>query len=81
MAFAGAQNFALVQGSAAVNTLNGGAGTSSDLLLGFGGIDTLNGGGGVDALVGGADDDTIRGDAGNDTIIWNVGDGRDLDQR
>ena len=78
LAFAGPQNFALVQGTTTGTILNGGGGTSSDLLLGFDGIDTLNGGGGVDALVGGVGNDTVRGDAGNDTIIWNVGDGRDL---
>lgn len=62
-------------------TVSGGTGGQdgrADLILGFGGNDTLNGNGGNDILYGGAGNDTLNGGAGNDRIVWTVGDGRDF---
>ncbi|GAU86159.1 hemolysin-type calcium-binding region [Bosea sp. BIWAKO-01] len=73
--FAGV-TYALVNGTAAANTLNGGA--NADIILGHGGADTLNGLGGTDLLVGGLGNDTVNGGAGNDEVLVRVGDGRDF---
>ena len=43
---------------------------SADLLLGFGGNDTLNGNGGDDVLVGGGGNDTLNGGSGNNTAVF-----------
>lgn len=76
----GGVNHTIVQGSAANNTnLNGAGGANgSQIVLGWGGTDSLNGGGGNDIMVGGAGNDTVTGGAGNDAILWRVGDGRDV---
>ncbi|WP_162245650.1 peroxidase family protein [Brevundimonas sp. Root1279] len=71
-----AVTYALVNGTNAAGTSNGGAG--ADIVLGHGGIDTVNGAGGADVLVGGAANDTALGGTGNDQILWGVGDGRDF---
>ena len=67
-----ANNFALVQGTNAAQTLTGGAG--ADLLLGFGGNDTINANGGDDAIVWGVGDgrDIVNGGlGGTDTFVVN----------
>ena len=71
--------FTLVNGSNTGQTLAGGTGTRTDILLGHGGNDTLNANGGADVLVGGSGNDTVNGGDGNDLIIQ-VGatDGRDI---
>ncbi|GAA0652672.1 peroxidase family protein [Brevundimonas lenta] len=71
-----AVTYALVNGTNAAGTSNGGA--NADIVLGHGGVDTVNGAGGNDVLVGGAGNDTALGGAGNDQILWGVGDGRDF---
>ncbi len=73
--FAGV-NHALVNGTNAGATSNGGGG--NDIILGHGGVDTLTGANGNDILVGGTGNDTVNGGAGNDLALWRVGDGRDL---
>jgi Ca2+-binding RTX toxin-like protein len=47
-------------------TFNGGA----DLMLGFGGNDTLNSGGGNDVLIGGAGNDTLNAGGGTDRAVF-----------
>jgi Ca2+-binding RTX toxin-like protein len=69
-------NHALVNGTNAGATSNGGGG--NDIILGHGGVDILNGANGNDILVGGAGNDTVNGGAGNDLALWRVGDGRDF---
>jgi len=64
----GGVTYELKPGTNAANTpLAGGDG--NDLLLGFGGTDSINGGGGDDVLIGGAAADTMAGGAGNDTYV------------
>ncbi len=52
--------------------------TTSEILLGLDGDDTLDGGLGADFLAGGVGDDIVRGGHHNDFLIWEVGDGRDF---
>jgi hypothetical protein len=72
---------AILVGTAAANTLNGGSGR--DLLLGLGGNDKLDGkdgedllcgGDGVDQLLGGLGNDYLNGGAGNDVLNSGTGD-------
>ncbi|MFG1298724.1 peroxidase family protein [Xanthobacter sp. V3C-3] len=59
--------------------VNGNTGNAlANLVLGFGGNDTMNGAAGNDVMVGGAGNDTVVGGLGNDTLLWRVGDGRDF---
>ncbi|MBX3510675.1 MAG: hypothetical protein KF700_05700 [Hyphomonadaceae bacterium] len=74
----GGVNYTLVNGTVAGQTLNGGAGTRADIILGHAGADTLNGNAGNDILVGGAGNDTVSGGDGADLMLWRVGDGRDF---
>lgn len=60
----GGVSYAIVAGTNAVDTVNGGA--MADLVLGFNGADTLNGNEGDDILDGGAGADDMYGGAGND---------------
>jgi VCBS repeat-containing protein len=57
-------------------TINGGAGTGTDLIFGQGGNDTINGQGGDDLLCGGGGNDILSGGDGNDTMSG--GDGNDI---
>ena len=74
----------IIVGTAAVETLAGGAGHdrliaigSGDTLLGEAGDDTLVGTNGADILVGGAGHDTLLGGLGDDIYRWGRGQGSD----
>ena len=65
----------LYYGTSEAETLTGTAGsTDRNLLLGYGGGDTLTGGDGIDTLIGGAGDDILEGGAGADILIGGAGD-------
>lgn len=64
----------LIEGMDGSDTLTA---TSSALILGHAGNDTINGSGGEDVIFGGAGDDLLYGGNGNDTYVYNDGDGND----
>jgi serralysin len=71
---------AALVGTAAADTLQGGAGAElvqglagNDRLLGGGGNDTLEGGAGADRIYGDAGDDRLIGGAGSDTLTGGAG--------
>ncbi len=71
----------LYYGTSEAETFTGTAGsTDRNLLLGFGGGDTLTGGDGIDILIGGAGDDILEGGAGADTYIFGGNFGEDTIQ-
>ncbi len=71
----------LYYGTSEAETLTGTAGsTDRNLLLGFGGGDTLTGGAGIDILIGGAGDDILEGGAGADSYIFGGNFGEDTIQ-
>jgi serralysin len=60
-------NSNFINGTAANNTLTGGA--LSNVIQGYGGNDTLKAGSKNDVLIGGAGNDTVTGSTGNDILI------------
>lgn len=60
-------------GLAGSQTLTGGSGSSSDILYGGAGIDTLNGNNGNDTLYGGSGNDTLNGGGDNDLLYGGSG--------
>jgi T1SS-143 domain-containing protein len=62
-----------VEGSAANNTLTG-QNSVADILIGYGGNDTLSGNSGDDVLIGGTGNDSLTGGAGADTFKWGLND-------
>ncbi|KJV06864.1 calcium-binding protein, partial [Methylocucumis oryzae] len=66
---------AVINGTAADDTLTGGVG--DDSISGLVGNDVLSGMAGNDTLNGGAGDDTLNGGIGNDTYQFGVGSGND----
>ncbi|MGV2981679.1 peroxidase family protein [Camelimonas sp. ID_303_24] len=73
----------VINGADAGETLNGnapGTGLIHDVIMGFGGNDTLNGGTGDDVLIGGVGDDRLDGGAGDDRYIYGLNDGQDVIQ-
>ena len=71
---------AIINGTAANDTLTGGAGSDvitghagDDRLIGGDGNDTLKGGAGNDKLLGGAGNDYLQGGTGNDVLVGGTG--------
>jgi Ca2+-binding RTX toxin-like protein len=73
----------VINGTGANETLYGdvaGTGLIHDVLMGFGGNDTLNGGSGDDVLIGGTGNDTLSGGSGDDIYVFGLADGQDTIQ-